>query len=191
MISLKAFLPVLSKEFGLSEAALYERQRALVRLGLLPQPMSRGRNSGGAMATPEAVGLMLIAVLATDNLSEIDERVLKIANSRTSRWNDPTKPAVCHFTNKRVLKKAVAAAISDADISVGLSLEISRNAQIARLVDMSGERLDSEFGERLKRPPIELKAVYTGLFTLAVDLDLADRPGFHRGNMQFAREESE
>src|SRR5215211_344378 len=80
MISLKAFLPVMSEQLGRSPAALYERQRALVRLGILSAP-TNGRGPGsGVRATPETVLPILLSVLITDNLSEIDQRVSDLAS---------------------------------------------------------------------------------------------------------------
>ncbi|MDF0581254.1 hypothetical protein [Bradyrhizobium yuanmingense] len=71
MNSLKQFIPVLSSVFvNLSEHALYERQRVLVRTGLLKANPGRGPGSGVPLA-PETVAMLMIAVLASDNLSEV------------------------------------------------------------------------------------------------------------------------
>jgi hypothetical protein len=78
MRSLTSLLPILAPKFGLTPQALYERQRALVRMKMLPAPQGRGRGSG-AEATPENVALLVIAVMATDNLSDTDDRVRKLA----------------------------------------------------------------------------------------------------------------
>ncbi|TWI73634.1 hypothetical protein IQ16_01772 [Bradyrhizobium huanghuaihaiense] len=78
MRSLTSFLPDLVPIFGISEQAIYERQRALVRIGMLAAPKGRGRGSG-VEATPGTVARLLVAVLATDNLSDTDERVHKLA----------------------------------------------------------------------------------------------------------------
>ncbi|WP_130220315.1 hypothetical protein [Bradyrhizobium genosp. SA-3] len=78
MTSLTSLLPTLAPLLGLTEQALYERQRALVRMSLLPAPKGRGRGSG-AEATPDTVARLLTAVLATDNLSDTDERVQRLA----------------------------------------------------------------------------------------------------------------
>src|SRR5258708_32457347 len=84
MISLQKFLfnPEVAACFDMSSTALYERQRALVRVGLLPQATSRGRNSGGAMATPDTVAMIVLSVLVTDNLSDVDERMAVWASLR-------------------------------------------------------------------------------------------------------------
>lgn len=69
MASLKSYTPALADILGTTASALYERQRALVRSGLLASESGRGPGSG-VRATSPAVGLLLIAILATDSLSE-------------------------------------------------------------------------------------------------------------------------
>jgi hypothetical protein len=72
MNSLKQFIPLLADVFvNLSEHALYERQRALVRAGLLKPVAGRGPGSGVPL-NPETVAMLMVAVLATDNLSEVE-----------------------------------------------------------------------------------------------------------------------
>jgi hypothetical protein len=78
MSSLTSFLPEIAPLFGLTDQAMYERQRSLVRMGLLPTPTGRGRGSG-AEALPQTVALLIISCLATENLSEVDERVRSLA----------------------------------------------------------------------------------------------------------------
>jgi hypothetical protein len=80
-LSLKAFLEGLAPIVGLSPAALYERQRALTRLGLLTPEKGKGPNSG-VRATPESVTTLLIAILLADGLSEIDARVGVLLNAK-------------------------------------------------------------------------------------------------------------
>ncbi len=58
--SLKSFLPVLSRILAEPADALYERQRALVREGLLESVPGHGTGSG-VRATPESVAMLLIA----------------------------------------------------------------------------------------------------------------------------------
>jgi hypothetical protein len=73
MSSLKQFIPILSEIFfNLSEHALYERQRALVRVGLLKPIEGRGPGSGVPL-NADTVAMLMVAALATDNLSEIGE----------------------------------------------------------------------------------------------------------------------
>jgi len=84
MIGLKAFIPELSKALNISEIALYERQRALVRAGLLDHPGGRGPGSGVRLS-PEAVAMMLIAVLVTDSLSETATAAKLLAKAKRGR----------------------------------------------------------------------------------------------------------
>ena len=80
MISLKAYIPVLARQLESSPAALYERQRALVRAGLLDTGDGRGPGSG-VRATPKAVAHLLIAVLAAEDLKDVEERARATAGA--------------------------------------------------------------------------------------------------------------
>lgn len=171
MISLKAFLPVLSRLLELSPAALYERQRALVRLDLLPRPAAPGRNSGAAMATPNSVAIMIIAVLVTDNLSEMDSRIKGFAKKRAT--NPQTgNPERCPVTGKLTLQEALTEVLCHAEIASTISIEVMRKAKTARLVSSSGsEHCFSEFGQSLPRKGIELKATFGDLGSISRELE--------------------
>ena len=81
-------------------AALYERQRALVRDGILEQ--SEGRGPGcGVQVSPYPVALLLIAVLATDSLSETAEKVRIFATAKAS-------DGLCPVTGEQTFVEAVA-----------------------------------------------------------------------------------
>ena len=84
MTSLKAYTPRLARMLGTSQAALYERQRALVRAGLLDQSEGRGPGSG-VRATASSVAWLLIAVMATSNLSDVEARARDIAAVRPNK----------------------------------------------------------------------------------------------------------
>jgi hypothetical protein len=84
MISLKAFAPILADLLALTPAAIYERQRALIRAGVLPAPVGRGRGNG-LPATAETAALMLIAIMVTDNLSDTDGRVQRLSDAKLYR----------------------------------------------------------------------------------------------------------
>jgi len=100
--SLKAYAPRLASRLGTTPAALYERQRALVRAGLLTQPEGRGPGSG-VPVRPYEVALLLIAVLATDSLSDTSEKVRLVSMAR-SRANDNA----CPLTGEQTFVEAVA-----------------------------------------------------------------------------------
>ena len=80
-LGLKWFIPQISEELGLTPDALYSRQRELVRAGLLKHIGLRGPGSGVRL-TPENVAILLIAVLASDNVSEIIRPTRKLANAK-------------------------------------------------------------------------------------------------------------
>lgn len=108
MSSLTSLLPALAPILGLSEQALYERQRALVRMNLLPTPKGRGRGSG-AQATPETVARLVTAVLATDNLSDTDERVQRLAFAPFVG----KRGEVCPWTGARTFVDALSFLLSE------------------------------------------------------------------------------
>ncbi|WJR74911.1 hypothetical protein [Bradyrhizobium sp. NP1] len=108
MNSLHSLIPALAPIFGLTEKSLYERQKALVRMGMLPTPQGRGRGSG-APATPENVALLVIAVMATDRQAD-DDRVRKLA---LAPFIDGKKDR-CPWTGATVFKDALSLILSPA-----------------------------------------------------------------------------
>ena len=108
MPSLTSLLPRISAPLGLTSAALYERQRALIRIGLLPSPQGRGKGSG-AKANPDTVALLIISRLFTDNLSDANDAVRKLANAP---FADRRRKA-CKWTGARIFRDAVSALLKD------------------------------------------------------------------------------
>jgi hypothetical protein len=98
--SLKAYAPLLAWRLGTTPAALYERQRALVREGMLDQSGGRGPGSG-VQVGPYPVALLLIAVLATDSLSETAEEVRIFAAAKA-------RDGLCSLTGEQAFVEAVA-----------------------------------------------------------------------------------
>jgi hypothetical protein len=80
MSSLKSFLYGVAPIVGMSPAALYERQRALVKLGLLTVTPGRGPGSGVPL-TAESVAVMVICLLAAESLGDVDQRVAALCNA--------------------------------------------------------------------------------------------------------------
>jgi hypothetical protein len=105
MNSLKAFLPQLADIFGTTSAALYERQRVLVRLGVLAALEGRGPGSGVPLTTSNVAALIL-ALAVTDNLSDTDERVQRLCEAT------PKLGSVCPLTEATNLRDALAAILS-------------------------------------------------------------------------------
>ena len=100
--SLKAYAPRLAYRLGTTPAALYERQRTLVRDGLLDQSEGRGPGSG-VQVGPYPVALLLVAVLATDSLSETAEKVRIFAMAKSTAAG-----GLCPLTGEQTFVEAVA-----------------------------------------------------------------------------------
>lgn len=147
MISLKAFGPVLAETLGTTPAAIYERQRALVRQGLLPAPVGRGRGNG-LPASATTVAMIIIAMLVTDNLSETDDRVRRAAEAeflgtRTRRGKR------CPLTGRRDFKSALVALLRMTEFPTRVSVELARRDfySVITWVDGAKERVEhSLFG---------------------------------------------
>lgn len=120
MIGLKAFIPRLSKALNISEIALYERQRALVRAGLLEHSGGRGPGSGVRLSA-EAVAVMLIAVLATDSLSETEAATSVLAKAKRGR-GPHTKKYQGSLGGAETFKDALAKALSSDEIASEVSV---------------------------------------------------------------------
>jgi len=105
--SLRSLLPTLAPIFNLTTDALYERQRALVRTGLLPAPQGRGRGAG-AEATPDNVAMLVIAVMATDRFADTEGVIEKLANAPCVGQ----KKGRCPFTGAANFKDALAFILS-------------------------------------------------------------------------------
>jgi DNA-binding IscR family transcriptional regulator len=117
--SLNRLITHVSAMTGLSEAAVYERQRALVRAGLLKTERGRGPGSG-VRGTPESMTLLLISLLATGNLSN--------AGPSTRIFADlENKDGFCPLTGKRTFAEAVTAILASKELAQGvIAINVSR-----------------------------------------------------------------
>ena len=100
--SLKAYAPLLAWRLGTTPAAVYERQRVLVREGVLKPSQGRGPGSGVPLS-PYSVAVLLTAVLSTDSLSETADTVRMIATAKSIEAD-----GVCSLTGKRNFVEAMA-----------------------------------------------------------------------------------
>jgi hypothetical protein len=108
MSSLKAFLPQLADVIGTTPAALYERQRALVRQGVLHPLVGRGPGSGVELSA-DAVAALLISVGAAWSLSEVDSRIIKYCQAQSATGK-------CLLTNQKKLRGALAVILTDPNL---------------------------------------------------------------------------
>jgi hypothetical protein len=78
--SLNSFIPFLSETLLLNPSALYERLRALVRLGLLVSAKGRGPGSGVRLG-PETLATFLISFMASDNIADAAQTTTALSNA--------------------------------------------------------------------------------------------------------------
>jgi DNA-binding IscR family transcriptional regulator len=125
--SLKGLIPVLAKAVGMTPAALYERQRALVRAGLLHAESGRGPGSG-VRATPESVSMLLVALLATGSLSETESQTKAVANLKSAMKR-------CPLTGKKTFATALTAALASQEMAKRVRwLEVERGGGLGSKV---------------------------------------------------------
>lgn len=160
--SLTSFLPELVAPLGITQAAVYERQRALVRLGLLPAPSGRGRGAGAA-ASPRSVGLIVLSMLASDTLSGMDDRIEAIANAQFDGF---AEGKTCRLTKQAKFIDALSALLADYQLARRVKMisvnRTRREASISWEQKVSGKFQVSRFEkiEDISRPSIEVTAVF-------------------------------
>jgi hypothetical protein len=175
--SLKAFLPTLAEPFGLTPLGLYERQRALIRGGVIPAGESRGPGKGVRL-TPKVAATMLIALLSTENVNDIAEKAAAVATFKSIHGKDMRpglikRPGRCPFTGKATFGAALAELLSSIKLAERL-LEIN----VYRTAPVLAASLS--FGDRV--PDVD-GYVYTG----GGRSDFA--PGGNPERLKFARPE--
>jgi hypothetical protein len=132
MASLKAYLPKLAPLLGTTPDALYERQRALVRAGLLDLGDSRGPGSG-VRVSASSVALLLLSVLASERLGESEERVGALAAAV------PAGRKTCPYTRAKTFGDALAHILSAAGEAARVShVTVSRTADKAEVGYFAG-----------------------------------------------------
>jgi hypothetical protein len=102
MSSLKSFLMAFMTAVNMHHAALYERQRALVRHGILKPVPGRGPGSGVELSS-YSVATLLIACAAAPSLSDVDDRIADYCNA------SPPHDEICPLTGKKTFREAVQA----------------------------------------------------------------------------------
>ena len=127
MSSLKSYTDDLAKVLETTPAALYERQRALVRAWLLDRNEGMGPGSG-VRTTPSSAAFLLIAAMATNNLSNVDVRVREIANTKSAK-------GTCDFTGKRLFQSALAAILASEELANRvIEVSMSRTSAHAQII---------------------------------------------------------
>jgi hypothetical protein len=124
MDSLKRYSERLAPRLGLTPAALYERQRQLVRLGLISEPSKMGPGAG-VRATPENVALLLLSVMVSDSLSETAKRILDETRHRSLSGRCPLTRAMRFGDALTVILSDLTIAIRVQSVSLMRSLTAS------------------------------------------------------------------
>jgi hypothetical protein len=125
-LSLKGLTPYFGRLLGMTPAALYERQRALVRAGLLKSDGGRGPGSG-VRATPYSIALLLIAVLVADSLSEVEESTKLFAYLKS-------ESGICPVTGKKTFGSAMGAILASPSLSRGVHrITVHRSDAVAHI----------------------------------------------------------
>lgn len=154
--SLKSIIPDLAPLFGMTPAALYERQRALVRAKLMKVESGRGPGSG-VKATPQSIALLLISVLATDSLSEVESATKVLA--RLKCLDGP-----CGKTGKKIFATALAALLASPELSAEtFKIRVFRGENYVQIYfkDKTGSVTGSVFETRYN--PISLLRIEASL----------------------------
>jgi len=118
------------------------------------------------------VGLILLSILVTDNLSDVDESLAGWVGMRAieTKLSGP-KVGKCHITGQPTLHQAIAWLLSKDERS-GFEIEINRKNQTAEIRDFSGEFLPSVFGKWKARNGVEIIARYADTFSLGQWLEM-------------------
>jgi hypothetical protein len=107
--SLQGCLPVLAEALNANRTTLYERQRALVREGLLDALPGHGRGSG-VRATPESIAMLTIGMLASVSLADVGP----LARSFSEAGSIASK---CPFTGAKTFHGALSRILSDESLA--------------------------------------------------------------------------
>jgi hypothetical protein len=102
--SLKSCIAALSAALNEAPGSLYERQRALVREGLLESAPGRGPGSG-VKATPETVAMLLISILASVAWSG--------SGTKTRDISQAESPRRCSLTGAKTFYEALTIVLAN------------------------------------------------------------------------------
>ena len=119
MTSLKSLIPALAGILDMKPAAIYERQRALVRAGLLESRPGRGPGSG-VPATPHSVAMLIISIAATHSLSEVADQTKIVANLKSAS-------GPCPLTGKKTFGQALTAILASKLVARLVQIELRRS----------------------------------------------------------------
>lgn len=167
MASLKGYIPKLANLLGMTPALLYERQRELVRSGLLVGKQGRGPGSG-VEATPMSVAVLLIAATASNELSETTAKARELSETVRRRGKGRFLEAISELLGSSSKAETVAA------------ITISRSYPHAKIVWRQGRGLrvssggDTFDGPLRTQPPVRIMVEVDGSVVSEIAKDLAN-----------------
>ena len=160
--SLQGCLPVIAEVLNANRTTLYERQRALVREGLLDALPGHGRGSG-VRATPESIAMLTIGMLASVSLADVGP----LARSFSQSSSIASK---CPLTSAKTFHVALSRILSDESLVRRVNgITVRVNAGHAAIgfdggnveMDMDFVLLTNSFASRLgKRQPAPSVSVF-------------------------------
>jgi hypothetical protein len=118
--SLQGCLPALAEVLNVNRTTLYERQRALVREGLLEVLPGHGRGSG-VRATPESVAMLTIGMLASVNLADVGPLARSLGRATLI-------DSQCRLTGAKTLHAALSRIFADESLAKrvsGISVQVN------------------------------------------------------------------
>ena len=133
MIGLKTYLPQIAPLLGMSAEMAYERQRALVREGLLKPRPGRGPGSG-VSADEDSLAVLLISVLSHDLLTEA---------AATKFYCELRSSKKCPVTGAKTFRKALSTILANPVLPAETILvEVIRSREPHADVSFMDEDLD-------------------------------------------------
>ena len=172
MFSLKAYIPTLAQYLSVSPDALYEKQRTLIRSGLLVPVAGRGPGSG-VKVSPVAVSLLTMSVLSTEGLADIDPSVRRLGSARAEK-------SACSLSGSIEFGQALEIILAQTSMARRItSINVDRPS-LQALVNFQSEnrkkQMYSKFGEadQSRIFQLEIKVVLPGFAVWCIASDLHD-----------------
>jgi hypothetical protein len=169
MIGLKTYLPQIAPMLGMSAEMAYERQRALVREGVLKPRPGRGPGSG-VSADEDSLAVLLISILSHDLLTEA--RATKVYCELISSQNK------CPITGAKTFRKALSTILANPVLPAKkILVEVMRGYEPRADFSLFNEELEetSTFRHAKWKPgPSEFPANQI-FHNVAIDQDLLGR----------------
>ena len=134
MIGLKTYLPQIAPLLGMSAEMAYERQRALVREGVLKPRPGRGPGSG-VSADEDLLAVLLISVLSHDLLTEAS--ATKVYCELRSSQNK------CPVTGAKTFRTALSTILANPVLPAeAILVEVMRGGEPTADVSFADEDMD-------------------------------------------------